>query len=275
MKIHSLSKVLGLPFVLVAVAILYYSATVERSYSVYIFIPVFFIVALYVFHGIIDHWWLSKYPIEFDPKLRSWLENHFSYYYKLNEDDKKNFEYRLGLYIEGRLFKSVGSEHRDVPEDIKCMVAAHGIAVNMGFKDYLIGDVDRIFLYKHPFPTPSNHNLHNVETHIEDGVIILSLEQLTQSILDPKSYYNVAYFAYVQAFVELNKNIKFDLLDSEWHSIEKISGLSQEVILEQIGVGNSPKLIIYLSLFFSNPEEFKLNANNDYEKLSLIFKQRP
>ncbi|MBK8348424.1 MAG: hypothetical protein IPL08_12655 [Saprospiraceae bacterium] len=132
-------------------------------------------------------------------------------YQQLHESDRSKFEYRMTLYIEGRLFSSVGSELRDVPEDIKCMVAAHGIEMCLGIDDYLIGDMDRIYLYKHPFPTPDFPFLHTVETNIEDGVIILSLEQLTNAVISPETHYNIGYHAYAEAFIGTQKrhNLSF------------------------------------------------------------------
>ena len=128
MQIHSISKTLSFPLLVAAGYFLYRMFTAPfAGDSVYIFFPVLLLVCLYVFHGPLDHWWLSKYPIEFDDKLRQWLIKYFKPYSLLSEDDKKLFENRMTLYMEGRLYQSVGSEHRDVPHDIQCMVAAHGL----------------------------------------------------------------------------------------------------------------------------------------------------
>ncbi|MBK9733563.1 MAG: zinc-dependent peptidase [Saprospiraceae bacterium] len=273
MQIHSISKVLGLPFVLMALIILYYSSYVERSYSIYIFIPVFFIVALYVFHGVIDHWWRTKFPIKFDPKLRHWLNEHFPYYGSLPERDKSIFEYRLGIYIDARLFKSVGSELGDVPEDIKCMIAAHGIHMTLAQNDYLIGDTDRIYLYKHPFPTPDNQFLHTVETNVEDGVIILSIEQLTNSILYPSHFYNVAYHAYAEAFMGVHNTITFPDCEETWGEVEKVCGFSKETLIQQTGYQNLPLLPVHIACFFNNSDNYKQIFPKHYERFSQIFGQ--
>ena len=127
MRIHSISKVLGFPIVLLTLGILYQSWSSNSSLSAYLLVPAVLIVFLYVFHGPLDHWWLSRFPVPFDPKLKEWLDKYFAPYQKLDPENKKKFEYRSALYLDARLFKSVGSEWRDVPEDIKLMVAAHGI----------------------------------------------------------------------------------------------------------------------------------------------------
>ncbi len=122
MQIHSISRVLATPFIILAVGMIFYSYTYKKEYSAYIFVPVTILVALYVLHGPIDHWWKTKYPIKLDKKLKDWLSSHFVYYNTLNPSELEKFEYRMGLYLDGRLFKSIGAEQRDVPEDIKLSV---------------------------------------------------------------------------------------------------------------------------------------------------------
>lgn len=271
MQIHSLSKALSFPFVLMGVGVLYYSSVTDRNASIWVLVPVFFLVSIYVFHGLIDHWWLTKFPIQFDPKLRDWLERYFPFYNRLDDDKKSIFEKRMGWYLDGRMFASVGKEQRDVPEDIKCMIAAHGIAMNMGKKDYLIGDVDRIYLYKHPFPTPMNHKLHTVETNLEDGVIILSLEQVSLAIVKPLEAYNVAYHAYAEIYIGIYPKESYPDCTDTWAGLEKVSGLSKETILLQTGLEVIPILPVHITLFFSHQEAYKQYFPLHYERFSHIF----
>lgn len=275
MQIHSISRLISTPFIILAVGIIYYSYTYDRQYSVYVFLPITILVAVYVFHGPLDHWWKTKYPIKLDPKLKTWLSSHFSYYNTLNEIELQKFEYRMGLYLDGRLFKSVGREQRDVPEDVKCMVAAHGIRMNMGHEDYLIGDMDRIFLYKHPFPSPSLPFFHNVETNVEDGVIILSLEQLTNTVLNPNDYYNIAYHAYAEAFIAIHKNYEYPDTADMWEAIESISGFSKETLIKQTGLPALTLLPVHITCFFTFPSSYKSILPEYYERFSTIFRQKP
>jgi|JI8StandDraft_2_1071088.scaffolds.fasta_scaffold06392_4 hypothetical protein len=272
MQIHSISKALSFPLLVLGGYFLYrIFVSPFESDSIYILIPVVLLVCLYVFHGPLDHWWLTKYPIKFDDKLRDWLTKYFNPYTLLSEDAKKLFENRMTLYLEGRLFQSVGSEHRDVPHDIQCMVAAHGLIMTLNRKDYLMGDMDRIFLYKHPFPTPRHQYLHNVEVDTEDGVIILSLEQLTNAVLYPQDYYNVGYHAFAEAFIATQKDIIYpDVVDS-WSDIEAISGWSKEVILSQTGMKELSTIPVHITIYFSFPEKYKAINPERYQSFKSIF----
>ena len=255
---------------------LYYGWSSGNHLSVYIVIPVALLVALYTFHGVIDHWWLTKYPVPFDPKLKEWLSNHFPPYQTMDDDLRHRFEYRLGLYLNGRLFQSVGKEMRDVPEDIKCMVAAHGVNMTLGMEDYLIGDIDRFFLYKHPFPSPRFPFLHNVETDTEDGVIILSMEQLVNAVIKPDLYYNTAYHAYADAVMYVNKKTDFPVFpEYTWTDLENISGWDKASICRQVGFENLPLLIVHATLFFTFPEKYKMQLPEYYDRLSLAFNRKP
>jgi len=275
MRIHSISKFLGLPIVILTLVILYQSWSSNSQLSAYLLVPALFTVVIYVFHGPLDHWWLTRFPLPFDPKLKEWLEKYFVFYQKLDQHLKREFEYRTGLYLDARMFKSVGSEWRDVPEDIKLMVAAHGVYMCLKLDDYLIGDMDRIFLYKHPFPTPINHRLHSVETNLEDGVIILSLEQLTNAVLNPEDYYNVAFHAYAEAFAGMNGQLSFPDCSMTWPQIESISGWTKEIIMNQTGLDNISLLPVHITLFFSKSSQYKNRMPEHYEKFCAIFNQIP
>jgi hypothetical protein len=255
-----------------AVLIYYYGEAKHDQLSVTIIIPGVLLVVLYVSHGPLDHWWLSKFPIPFDSRLREWLLKYFEPYYKMSEEARSKFEYRMTLYLDARLFQSVGSELREVPEDIKCMVAAHGVLMTLGTDDYLMGDMDRIYLYKHPFPSPEMPFLHNVETNAEDGVIIISLEQLTNAVLNPTLYYNIAFHAYAEAFIATQKNIIYPDCTESWDAVEKISSWSRETIQIQTGLQQLNLLVINITLFFSKPEQYREALPQFADRFSQIFK---
>lgn len=263
MKIYSLSRVLVLPVVLISSIFLYLDYEHSNSLSIWIIVPVLLLVALYVFHGLIDHWWLKKFPVPFDPKLKQWLERYFPFYGIMNDNARTKFENRMTLYHDGRLFQKVGSELGDVGEDIKCMISAHGLLMSMNDSDYLIGDMDRIFLYKHPFPTPMYPYLHNVEVNIEDGVLIFSLEQMTNSILFPKDYFNIAYYAYGVALSEISPK-KYDVeVETSLDRFGEIMSITVETMLQQIGLQDVNYKAIHMSLYFSHHESYKKVYTNN------------
>ena len=99
MKIHSFSKVLALPLVILTGYYLYLLFQPGVSNTVYIFIPVILLTFLYVFHGQIDYWWMQKNPPELDVKMKEWLSTYLPYYNSYSEIRRKEFENRLVLYL--------------------------------------------------------------------------------------------------------------------------------------------------------------------------------
>ena len=253
-KIHSITQVLAFPLIILAVAIMYFT---WGRLSVYVAVPVLLLVCLYVFHGVIDHWWLQKFTHGPEPQLREWLQKYFRPYAKFSHKQLQTFDHRLMLYLNGRLFQSVGSEMRAVPEDIKCMVAAHGVEMCLNYRDYLIGEYDRIFLYKHPFPSPNHPYLHSVEVNKEDGVIILSLEQLTNAVLFPEDYFNIGYYAYAEAFADVHASLVFPDCEGTWTRIEEATGWSRERILALTGHEYLNLRSVHISVYFTHRDKYR------------------
>ncbi len=271
MKMHSLSTVIIIALLLIAGGIFLANYNDPYNDKGFVIIPVVLAAVFYAFQGPIDHWWREKYPREIDPKLKAWLVQYFQPYLTLNDEDKKRFENRLTLYIEGRLFQGVGKDHKEMPYDICGIIAAHGVLIGLWQKDYLIGEFDRIYTYKHPFPTPDHPYMHNVEVNTEDGVIILSLEQLTNAILSPDEYYNIGFHAYAEAFIFAIKDIIYpDVMDT-WSDIERISGWDKENILNQIGLKEVSLLPIHISLFLTKSAKYREIRPDLYEKWLRIF----
>lgn len=257
MRIHSITQVLAFPLIIAALAILYFTWDKGGGLSIYFAVPVFLLVCLYVFHGVIDHWWLQKFPRKLEPELTEWLQKYFRPYTRFSDDELETFDHRMTLYLNGRLFQSVGSEMREVPEDIKCMVAAHGVEMSLHYKDYLIGEYDRIFLYKHPFPSPNHPYLHTVEVNKEDGVIILSLEQLANAVLYPDDYFNIGYYAYAEAFADVHKNLDLPDCENTWTRIEAVTGWTRERILAVTGHEYLNMPSVHISVYFTHRDRYR------------------
>ncbi|MFZ1706119.1 MAG: hypothetical protein WAT79_17370 [Saprospiraceae bacterium] len=271
MKIHSLSRVLVLPL-LAIVGVVYLLATkVDVNYSILIFLPVTLGVVLYIFHGVIDYWYLNKYPYGLDPHLKKWLKQYFKPYLLMKDIDRQKFDHRLELYLYGRLFNAVGTEWKEVPEDIKCMIACQGIWMTLGLEDFLIGDVDRIFLYKHNFPTPENQQLHAVEVNQVDGVIILNSALAAQALLEPTMYYNVVIHAYAEAIMALQ--LPTPKCEDET-KLEMVSGWKKQDILKQTGLKEIENTLLHVHHFFVFPESYRRLYPDYYTVWSEYFRMR-
>lgn len=272
MRIYSLSKILALPVVLIFIAIAYLDYIAHYSTGYWVMVPIVLGVVLLISHGNIDYWYLKKYPIKLDNEVLSLLKQYIPFYNNLDEEDKIKYQNRLSQYIEGRSFASVGSEHKNVPYDIRAMISTNAVQLAFNQKDILIGDFDRIFVYKHPFGTPKHKFLHTVETEAEDGVIIYSLEQLIPGITNPELYYNIGMHGYVDAFIKANPTAPFPpKLNADWFDILAISGLGKKQILATIGFENVDLLVVLATCYFTYPQAFEKRLPKLKKDLDILF----
>jgi hypothetical protein len=277
MKIHSFSRLLALPLIVVAGYYLYLLFQPGVNNTVYIFIPVVLLTLLYVFHGQIDYWWMQNNPPEVDIKIRDWLTTYLPYYNTYSETRRKEFEKRLVLYVEARSFQSVGTtELRPVPFDLKNIIASQAIRLTIAQKDFLLGDMDRIFLYKHPFPSPKHPFLHTVEVDEEDGVLIFSSEQGLPGIVNPSMYYNIVLHGYIQAYLALHPKLALKEVSAiGWDDLEKIDGINSNLIIKTCGFEDLDLRVVNTVAFFEFSEQYVVLFPKAYDELCGVFGQKP
>jgi hypothetical protein len=254
---------------------LYIEYVVRYSLGYWILLPFILGVVLLISIKHIDFWYLNKYPIKLDQKVTDLLEKYIPFYNQLDEADKSEYHIRLSKYIFSRSFKSVGSELKDVPYDIRAMIATNAVQLAFHQKDYLIGDFDHIYIYKHPFGSPKFQFLHTVETEVEDGVIIYSLEHLIPGITNPELYYNIGMHGMVEAYIKANPAAPFPpKLNADWLDILAISGHSQKHILATIGFENVDLLVVLATCYFSYPQAFEKRLPALSKEFDLLFNIR-
>lgn len=257
MRIHSISKVLAIPLILTLGYILIYNFGSNSPNALLIFIPTTLLVILYVFHGQIDHWWHKKFPPRADEKIVAWLDRYCPFFQRLDEQDKVKFSERLGLYVESRAFAAMGREQNDLPYDLKCFLSSQAIILGFNDDDILLGDMDRWFLYKHPFPTPKYQNLHTAEYEMEDGVFIFSLPHALAGISHKDGYYNIVLHTLGEAYFLLNPEKSYPYCYNETDHLEKIMGFKLEAVEKLIGTGALNINVVHMVCYFMKNIEYR------------------
>ncbi len=275
MKIYSLTRLLYLPLILIIGYYLYQMTGSAYSDNSMVIVPVILLTILYISQAYIDNWWLKKNPPQLDAPMKAWLQKYLPYYNAYDDAQKAAFEKRLVLYVETREFKSIGTtELKEVPFDIKNIIASQGVRLCLGLDDYLIKDMDRIYLYKHPFPTPRHQHLHNVEIDVEDGLYIFSTELGLPGIIEPAKYYNIVLHGYAEAFVMLHQMISFpDVNKYGWERLELMMEISKEKVLSAIGYPQTDLLIVHIVCFFEFSIAYEKLFPDEYLQFTKIFNQ--
>lgn len=275
MKIHKLANLIALPFgiCLLIIAYLVYDST-DSKLLFWAIVPITALVLIYLFSPQINYWWLSKNPVSLDPPIRQMLFKTNPIYESLQMDQQKEFDKRLLLFVEGKEFTGKGREEdtTNIPYDIKNLISQVPITMTLNLKEFTFKNFDRIILYKHPFPSPKFQFLHTVETHVEDGLIIFSLEHIQKSLFNKEEYYDITWHGFAEAFVKLNPNLDYpDIPNNIWQDIEEISPQTQQEILNILGFKTIDPLPVLINLYFNYRTAFGKKHPSMLQKFDEIF----
>ncbi len=273
MRIYSLSRVIAFPFIMALAILLYLEFVLYLDIGWWLLAPLFGIIAIYMINGLIDHWWNERHPIPLDDEVRKLIVDYLPFYNKLDADDKLRFENRLSIYVDAREWKNIGTEEmKPIPDDMRAMIASQSIMMTFYQEDYLLGDFDRIYTYKHPFPSPKFQFLHTVETDIEDGLILYSMEHLLVGITNPHQYYNIGMHGYAEAYIKQHPTLQYPAeSDYTWSDIEEITGFRKEQILGVLGFEQVDLLPVLINCYFTFPEKTREVLSKVYEEVKNLF----
>jgi len=273
MRIYSLARVLSFPFIVALAILLYLEFVAYEEIGWWLLIPLTAVIMLYLFHGQIDFWWQEKYPIPLTEQERRLIRANVPFYQQLSSTDKTKFENRLSLYVNGREWKNVGtSELKNMPDDMKAIIASQAIILTFNDEDYLLGDFDRIYTYKHPFPSPRYQYLHTVETNLEDGLVLFSMEHVLPGVTKPDQYYNIGMHGYAEAYIKQNPSLNYpDISDLTWAPIEEITGFKSEQILSVLGHKDVDLMPVLIMCYFTYPERTRQHLRMEYSALVSIY----
>ena len=94
MKIRSLSNILYFPLFIGALAIFYFAYEARGNAFIWVFLPIICMVAIYVGQAQIDYWWMQKFPVPLDDRIKTWLQNNGSFYLSLSQAQQLKYENR-------------------------------------------------------------------------------------------------------------------------------------------------------------------------------------
>ncbi|HHH54471.1 MAG TPA: hypothetical protein ENK91_12495 [Bacteroidetes bacterium] len=275
MKIHSIAFFIMLPFLILVLYTGYHVFFMDDN-SMFPYLLVFAIIStiIYLFSPQIDFAWYSNYPKDFSQKERTFLSSISTFYNSLEEKDRLKFEQRSYVFIRSKDFKLIMKERKEMPEDMKLVVATNAIQVAFHSDNYLYKKYDRYFAYGHEFPTPDKKFLHSVEVNHDDKIAIFNMDVLVKSLNFENRIFNIGLFAFIDIFLHINKKSIPDLPEttSVWQKITDISSISKNDIINTIGYEPSNIINILYTVFFMYPENSMTHFPEQYEVFSSIFK---
>ncbi len=185
-----------------AVIVIGYLSFVEShtELSVWMIPPALLLAAIFIFRPQINMWWWRRNPPRLSPELRGLLYKSLPSLRVLTPEQLELFDLRMSLYLRSSEFTKPGVT--DVPEDVHAAILAPWIYLSLDQDKPYYQDYQRIVLYKHPFLSPLHPDtVHSAEQNAEDGVMIISNEQLVPGLLDPHTQFHLPAYLAAEAYL--------------------------------------------------------------------------
>lgn len=90
-------------------------------------------------------WWHRMFSVRSDPAIMKIIASHFSYYQKLDNENKKRFETRLALFLKSKLF--IPMDGLALNNNMKALIGASAIQLTFGLRYYRLRYFHRICVY--------------------------------------------------------------------------------------------------------------------------------
>lgn len=205
------------------------------------------------------------------------------YYRGLSDQHKKEFEYRIVLFLKDKTF--IAKRFPTVTQEMKILVASSAVQLSFGFTAITLKHFQKIFIYPEAYQSSYSGQLHRGEVN-SAGAIVFSWEDFIIGYKNPTDGYNVglhemAHALFLEDFI---KNGEDDFLDpQELHKfqrtgkleIAKIRNNEDSFIRDYAATSRDEFFAVCIEQFFEQPEEFKLKLPHLYQNLQKLLNQNP
>lgn len=239
-------------------ALLLYLGFSQDLFFAKLAIPFLIILAVvYVMSPQINWWYHQRKPPKLDDRLRQIINQHSTFYQHLSLEGKQRFRDRVALYMMAHDF--VGMPKKNVPEDVKGIVAACVVQLTFGLPDFYFPAFEKIIVYNHAFPSPQfPKNFHISETQKEDGVLLFSAPHLVKGFTQPASYFNIGVYEAMEVFQKAQPERVFPQMPKQvQNNLAQISNFPNDKLLEYVGLPKLNALSVAVTYFLNFPERFK------------------
>jgi hypothetical protein len=218
----------------------------------------------------VDWWWYQRNPPDVEVPVQRIFQAQLPFYQQLSAEDKLKFRQRAALtMLATEYIVPSQDEDRQVPEDLKALIAAHAVMITWRKERFIIDSYEKVVVYAKSFPSPQYPQiLHTAESNEEDGVLLFSTERMLQALMEPQTVFNPVLYEYAKVFRLHYKLPNLALPQDIWETIEKIGNIDKTTIETHLGLPEpSPEAILMsYSLLFS--KKFQDIAPKLYEQFS-------
>lgn len=272
-RFQSLSRTVLVPVAAIIIYYLLWGQYVDSDLPLIIFcLAVLMGVLSWIFQKEIDRWYWKRRPPRLDNRLLAWLDRYSAYFKILDTESKSKFVDRLAVFIHSKDFTKKSQRDFHLPEDIKLLIAHEFIRLTMCREEYLFAMFPRIVVYDHPFVSPSYPELHSVEWEENDGVVILSLEQVLDGFRLHTEHFNVLLFAAINVFLKQYPRLEYpNLSHLTIGMISQTLSWNESSLYQSTGLTYLSTLALFIYTYFEHREITLQYWPSEYAQLHKIF----
>lgn len=253
-------KSIGTIFLSIAIALLAIASILfyyyEGMWYIALVPPIILGIAMLAFKKPLDEWGFKFQDVKIDDKLTKLLQTEYPEINSYSPDELATFRKRMFYFLFERESYLVVGEPEELDLYHVILTCAPAVIMSMYGKEDRGDDVERIAAYNHAFPSPKMKFLHPVEYDAEDGVAIISLEQLILCLRMPREYYHIAYHLWCERKLNLDEN--YPDVPSEFRSsIDEIYGFKKVEIDKLLAYELNDYRIISLHAFLTRKQEMQ------------------
>lgn len=251
-----LSRVLLVLFGIPTLLLIYFLFNDQLKEYSYLLLPLGVLIATtFVLQHQIDGWWIRRLNPSLDPKLKAILQSRVSGYSQIFSG--KNYSEK-DFIVFTHDCEYIGKGIETIPDDIKHLISCHAFYFGDASQSKWPKQYNRIVLYPHPFLSPQYEDqVHSVESHEKDGVLIFSMEQLISSINQPGKVYNIAIHGFAQAYFNLY-TVHLSVDDMEiWRRLSENLSVSRTEIEAIVGLDDFDALIPLAHYYIFHSEHIR------------------
>lgn len=270
---NAFSRLLAFPFaIILIIAFSMGGFDFSGPKTIVVMICLIALMLIYVFNRQLDIWWWKRNPPALDLPLKTWMAAHSRYYQELDDQTRDKFEKRLATFVNVKNFTLKAERDYQLEEDVKAILAHEYVRLTLHRDDYLFKDIEQFVLYNHPFGTPDKQYLHTIEVNIDEGVVILSKEQLVNGFLQPTGFVNVGILSAVMAFIKMNPRLNYPEVSSlDAQDIADAHGINLSVIYTALGEARMNNLDLLIFCYLLHPNRTESFDPDRYKALKEIF----
>ena len=208
------------------------------------------VIAFLVFKTPLDRWGFRFQDPMLDDQLMRAAEFEYPVVANYSAEQKLEFRRRMFQFLFDRESYLVMGESEKLDLYNTMLLSIPAVVIGMGKSYDNCDDVERLAAYMHPFPSPKMKFLHAAEYDEEDGVVIMSLEQMMMGLRQSDQNYHIAYHVWSERYI--NHNEDFPLVPSEFKDhVKKIFGFGHDRIEGTLGYPNPSLQALALTAFYS------------------------